>query len=427
MTKLGSDGVFPMLLTLCRKHWKGICVMRTGPLTSLRVIELCNVVAGPFAGSLLADWGADVIKIEMPGKGDSFRAFLPYDASHTVSLRWITMGRNKRCVTLDLHGEKGHRLLLDLVRGADLVIENFRPGTLEKWGIGYDAMKAVNPKVVLVRISGYGQTGPYRAKAGLGTPITAYSGFTGIHGYPDRAPVSPGVPLADLMAGMYAVMGGLSAVMHVIRDGGEGQVVDVALYEPLIRTMEDKITNWSVNRELPKREPLYTGAASPANYYHGSDGKWFVIAASTQNTWARMPEAMGMPELLNDPRFLTNTDRVAHHEELDAIIDGWSSRFAPAREVCRHLDRFGIPATPINEISDIFEDEQMIARESLKHVEHPVLGDVVIPGIFPLYSGTPCKIDHLGPEMGSSNEEVYGGELHLSAEELAQLRAEHVI
>lgn len=160
--------------------------MRTGPLTSLKVIELCNVVAGPFAGSLLADWGADVIKVEMPGKGDPFRAFLPYDKkSRQISLRWITMGRNKRCVTLDLHGEKGQKLLLDLIRDADLVIENFRPGTLEKWGVGYEAMKAVNPKIVLVRISGYGQTGPYRSKAGLGTPVTAYSGFTGFHGYPD--------------------------------------------------------------------------------------------------------------------------------------------------------------------------------------------------------------------------------------------------
>lgn len=402
--------------------------MRTGPLTSLKVIELCNVVAGPFAGSLLADWGADVIKIEMPGKGDPFRAFLPYDnASHEVSLRWITMGRNKRCITLDLHGEKGQKLLLDLIRDADLVIENFRPGTLEKWGIGYDVMKAVNPRIVLVRISGYGQTGPYRAKAGLGTPVTAYSGYTGIHGYPDRAPVSPGVPLADLMAGMYAVMGGLAAVMNVQRGTGEGQVVDVSLYEPLIRTMEDKITNWSVNRELPKREPLYTGAASPANYYHGSDGKWFVIAASTQNTWARMPGAMGMPELLEDPRFVTNTDRVAHHEELDAIIEEWSSHFAPAREVCKYLDGFGVPATPINEISDLFEDEQMLARESLKHVQHPVLGDVVVPGIFPVYSGTPCAIDHLGPAMGSANREVYGGELHLSDEEIRQLQEEKVI
>lgn len=402
--------------------------MRTGPLTSLKVIELCNVVAGPFAGSLLADWGADVIKIEMPGKGDPFRAFLPYDdANHEVSLRWITMGRNKRCVTLDLHGEKGHKILLDLVKDADLVIENFRPGTLEKWGIGYDAMKAVNPKVVLVRISGYGQTGPYHKKAGLGTPVTAYSGLTGFHGYPDRAPISPGVPLADLMAGMYAVMGGLSAVMNVVKNGGEGQVVDVSLYEPLLRTMEDKITNYSVNKKLPKIEPLYTGAASPANYYHGTDGRWFVLAASTQNTWSRLPEAMGMPELLTDPRFVTNTDRVAHHEELDKIIDDWSSHYASACEVCKYLDGFGVPATPINYIDDIFEDEQMNYRESLKHVQHPVLGDVVVPGIFPVYSGTPCTIDHLGPEMGSSNEDVYGHDLHMSDAEIEELKEEKII
>lgn len=215
--------------------------------------------------------------------------------------------------------------------------------------------------------------------------------------------------------------------MNVVKNGGEGQVVDVSLYEPLLRTMEDKITNYSVNGELPKIEPLYTGAASPANYYRGSDGRWSVLACSTQNTWSRLPGAMGKPELLDDPRFVTNTDRVAHHEELDKIIDAWSSSYAPAREVCRYLDGFGIPATPINYIDDIFQNEQMNCRQSLKHVQHPVLGDVVVPGIFPLYSGTPCTIDHLGPEMGSANEEVYGEQLHLSRQEMEQLRQERVI
>ena len=229
------------------------------------------------------------------------------------------------------------------------------------------------------------------------------------------------------MAGMYAVMGGLSAVINVVKNGGEGQVVDVSLYEPLLRTMEDKITNYSVNKKLPKIEPLYTGAASPANYYRGTDGRWFVLAASTQNTWSRLPEAMGMPELLTDPRFVTNTDRVAHHEELDKIIDDWSSHYASACEVCKYLDGFGVPATPINYIDDIFEDEQMNYRESLKHVQHPVLGDVVVPGIFPLYSGTPCTIDHLGPEMGSSNEDVYGHDLQMSDAEIEELKEEKII
>lgn len=203
--------------------------------------------------------------------------------------------------------------------------------------------------------------------------------------------------------------------------------MDVSLYEPLLRTMEDKITNYSVNKKLPKIEPLYTGAASPANYYRGTDGRWFVLAASTQNTWSRLPEAMGMPELLTDPRFVTNTDRVAHHEELDKIIDDWSSHYATAREVCKYLDGFGVPATPINYIDDIFKDEQMNYRESLKHVQHPVLGDVVVPGIFPVYSGTPCTIDHLGPEMGSSNEDVYGHDLHMSDAEIEELKEEKII
>jgi formyl-CoA transferase len=398
---------------------------RKGPLRSIKVIEIANVIAGPFAGSLLADYGADVIKIEVPGIGDPFRQFLP--RAEGESLRWITLARNKRCVTLDLRCEQGKEIFLELVKDADLVIENFRPGTIEKWGIGFDVMQSVNPKIVLVRISGYGQDGPYKDKAGFGTPATAYSGYTALQGYADRAPVSPPVALADLMAGMFAVMGGLSAVVSILKgDQDKGQVVDVSLYEPLVRVLEAQITNYSVTGEKPIREPMVTSISSP-NYIHQTkEGKWVVIGASTQKTWERLPNLMGKPELLSDPRFLTNADRVEHNSELLAMIDEWTATLT-MNELCELLDKAGVPAGPVNEMEDIMADPQFIARESIKKVMHPILGEVDIPNIFPKFSGTPCEIWHIGQGLGAFNEEVYKGELGLSDDEYQQLVKERII
>ncbi|MET3504151.1 CaiB/BaiF CoA transferase family protein [Halalkalibacter oceani] len=398
---------------------------RTGPLKSLKVIEIANVVAGPFAGSLLADYGADVIKIEMPGVGDPFRQFLPQKDGE--SLRWATMARNKRCVTLDLRTEKGKDLFLQLVKDADLVLENFRPGTIEKWGIGFDVMKAVNPKIVLARISGYGQDGPYREKAGFGTPATAYSGYTALQGYEDRAPVSPPVALADLMAGMFAVMGGVSSVLAIINgDQAKGQVVDVSLYEPLVRVLESQIADYSINETKPVREPMSTSVASPSYIHKTKDNKWVIIGASTQKTWERLTEVMEMPELLKDPRFITNPDRVKHNDQLVSIIDQWTAKLS-MKELVNLLDDGGVPAGPVNEMDDIFSDPHFIARNSIKKVDHPIFGMLDIPNIFPKFSETHCEIRHLGQGVGAFNEEVYKGDLGLSDEEYNQLMKEKII
>jgi formyl-CoA transferase len=398
---------------------------RKGPLSFLKVIEIANVVAGPFAGSLLADYGADVIKIEQPGDGDPFRAFLPKKDGE--SLRWATMARNKRCISLDLRSSEGKDIFLKLVKDADLVIENFRPGTIEKWGIGYDVMKAVNPHVVLSRISGYGQDGPYREKAGFGTPATAYSGYTALQGYADRAPVSPPVALADLMAGMFAVIGGLSAVLAIAREKQQaGQQVDVSLYEPLVRILEQQVTGYSVYGEKPVREPMSTSVASPAYIHRTKDDKWVIIVASTQRTWERLPPVMGKPELLTDPRFLTNPDRVKHNSELLKYIDEWTATL-PMKELCKVLDAAGVPASPANEMDDLLQDPQFIARSSIMQMEHPVLGRINVPGIVPRFSETPCEIRHLGKPVGAFNEEVLKGDLGISEQTYKELVEKKIV
>lgn len=379
--------------------------VRKGPLKNLRVIEIANVIAGPFASSLLADYGADVIKVEMPGAGDPFRAMLPHKDGE--SLRWISMGRNKRCITLNLQAPEGKEIFLQLVKDADIVIENFRPGTIEKWGIGFDVMKSANPKIVLARISGYGQSGPYREKAGFGTPATAFSGMTALQGYPDRPPISPPMALADMLAGMFADIGALSVALAIARgDLQEGQEVDVSLYEPIVRMLEQQIADFSVNGVKPACAPMPTGAASPCCTVKTGDSKWVVLVASTQKTWERVPAAMGKPELLQDPRFLTNPDRVKNNEALEALIREWAATLT-MQELCDVLDKNGVPACPANEVDDLLANPQLQARQSIATVRHPKFGDVHVPGIVPKFSDTPGEIRHIGPAMGAYNEEVY--------------------
>jgi len=361
----------------------------------------------------------------MPGVGDPFRQFMPQKDGR--SLRWATMARNKRCVTLDLHSEKGKEIFLRLVKRADMVIENFRPGTIEKWGVGYDVMKSVNPKIVLARISGYGQDGPYREKAGFGTAATAFAGYTALQGYIDRAPVSPPVSLADLWAGMYAVMAGLCAVISILEgDRAEGQVVDVSLYEPIVRALEAPLADYTANGKKQVREPMTTTVASPSYIHKTKDGKWVIIIASTQKTWERVPGAIGRPELLTDPRFLTNPDRVAHNAEMIGIMDEWTATLT-MDEVCAILDKAGVPACPVYEVDDMLMDPQFIARENIIRVNDPVLGSFSAPSIVPKFSETPCEIRHFGLGLGASNEEVYKGDLGLSDREYEKLKEEKII
>ncbi|MDR7868729.1 MAG: CaiB/BaiF CoA-transferase family protein [Sporomusaceae bacterium] len=398
---------------------------RSGPLKGVTVLEIANVIAGPFAGSLLADYGADVIKIELPDVGDPYRQFMP--THNGESLRWPTMARNKRCVSLDLRVNKGKEIFLELLKTADIVVENFRPGVIEKWGIGYEVMKRANPKIILVRISGFGQTGPYQEKVGFGTPATAFSGYTYLQGYPDRAPISPPVSLSDYMAGLYGVIGGLSSLTAVLKgDQQEGQVVDVSLYEPLLRLLDGVIAEYGINGKIPERTPMVTGTASPSDMFQTKDNKWVIIVASTQKTWERLAEVMKRVDLISNEKFETNQQRVRNNDLLVGLVGRWVKEFTMT-EICELLDANGIPVSPVNSIADIMKNEQCIARQDVISVPHPALGEIKMPNIFPIFSDTPCEVRHPGASLGEHNREVYIEELGLSEEEFRQLEKLKII
>ena len=400
-------------------------IQKKGPLTKLRVIEIANVLAGPFCGNLLADYGADVIKVEMPGTGDPFRQLLP--KVNDESVRWPTVARNKRCVTLNLKDAEGKKILLDLIREADMVIENFRPGTLDKWGISYEEMKKVNRKIVLCHISGYGQTGPYSPKAGFGTALTAFSGWTAINGFADRPPISPTLAIADFMGGIFACLGGMAAVL-AIKTGvtDEGQEVDSTLYEPLLRLQEGHVTEYGLNSTVHVRAPMDNSVACPVATLLCNDGKYVVLVASTQKTWERCAEVVGGAEFRDDPRFATNPMRMEHIKEVMDVITPFVASKSSA-EVCALFDEVGVPCCPIIEVDDMVKNEQYLARESIVKVNHPRFGEINMPGIFPKFTGTPCEISWVGPDMGEYNEEIFKGLLGYSDEKYEELKKNNII
>lgn len=394
-----------------------------GPLTGLRVLDISTVYAAPFAAALLGDFGAEVLKVEMPGSGDPLRGMQPSEGEE--SLVWAALSRNKRSVTLDLKKERGQGLFLRLLGEQDVLFENFRPGTLGRWGLGIERLRAANPDLVIVRVSGYGQTGPYREKAGFGTPATAFSGYTYITGYPDRPPILPPISLADYITGLFGALGAMSALYHRDALGGEAQEVDAALYESMFRLLENIITPYQRRGLIRERSGNQLGASVPAGVYDTADGKSMVLTTSTDRTFRRLAALMGREDMISDPRYATNRARVERRSEVDAIVGGWFGSRS-AKEIQRLCDENGVPVSPVNSIADIFEDEHFAAREMLVEVEHTTLGKVAVPGIVPKFSKTPGEIRHAGPELGEHNEEVYK-ELGLDEKELSRLREEGVI
>lgn len=397
-----------------------------GPLQGVRIVDLGTMIAAPYGASLLADFGADVIKVELPGTGDSSRALTPHIEG--VSVRWTGLNRNKRCITLDLKADAGRDVFLKLVAKSDIIMENFRPGTLDRWGLDYETLKAVNPGIIVVRISGYGQTGPNRAMAGFGTPATAFSGVTYLMGDPDMPPMSPPFSLADYVAGMMGALAGIMALYHrdVRQDDDEGQEVDVSLYEPLFRMLEFLVAEHDKLGVVRERTPGLSGGASPSGTYRTQDDKWMVLVTSTERTWQRLPAAIGRPELLDDPRFNTNADRVRHKDILDELLIEWFGSL-PYSESKACLDAAGCPVSLVHSIKDIFEDPHYQARQDIIEVEHPTLGHVKMPGIVPKFSKTPGKVEFAGPELGEHNDEVLSGLLGLSPDEVKRLREQGTI
>lgn len=396
----------------------------SGPLVGFRVLDLSTMIAAPFGAALLADFGADVIKVELPGRGDTLRALPPmYDGR---SLYWSVLARNKRTITLDMRTPRGRELLLELVKRSDVVMENFRPGTLERWGLGYDVLKGANPEIVLVRVSGYGQDGPYRDKAGFGTPATAIGGLTYILGYPDRPPVTPSIALVDYLAGLFGALAALMGLLERERRHQGGQWVDVSLYESVFRLLEAIVPAYGKCGEVRERIGNRTGSSAPVGTYRTADGHWMVLSCSNQRIWLRMIEAMGHPEWNDDPRFQTNADRVANADDLDELVGGWFAGHAQD-EIQRLLDDAGVPVSPIYSIADIFADPHYEARQDIVAPEDPLLGPVPMPSVIPRFSRTPGTIRFPGLPLGACNADVYGDLLGLSAEEQEQLRAEGVI
>ena len=397
-----------------------------GPLVGVRVIDLATMFAGPYAASLLADFGADVIKVELPKIGDANRGMGPI--VNGVPAPWTILARNKRSLSLDVRKDRGKEVLLKLIATADIVVENFRPGTLENWGLGYEVMKSVNPKIILVRISGYGQTGPCREKAGFGTPAAAFSGLTYLQGYPDRPPVSPPLALVDYMTGTYGALAAMMALYHLKANGtGEGQVADIALFESAFRMLEPLVAEYSLTGKVKERGGHIGQGAAPSGSFRCKDGKWVVMVTSTQRTFARLAEVMGRMDLLQDPRFDTNPHRSENRQAIYDIVQDWFSRHDSC-DAIGILDMNGVPICPIYSIADIFNDPQYRARGDLIEVEHPVLGTMTMTGLVPKLSATPGAVRFPGPvHIGEHNHEILIDELGLSAEELHSLEGEGVI
>ena len=398
-----------------------------GPLAGIRVVELGMLLAGPFTGRLLGDMGAEIIKVEPPGQPDPLREWgkARYQGR---SLWWPVQSRNKKCVTLDLRQEPGQRLLRDLVRHSDVLVENFRPGTLEKWELGPDQLWEVNPRLVIARISGYGQTGPYAPRAGFASVAEAMGGIRHINGFPGESPPRIHISLGDSLAGMFAVQGILAALYwRDVLGGGRGQVVDVSLMEGCFALLESTVPEY--DRLGIVRGPGGTGlkGVAPSNIFKSSDDKWMVIAANADNVFRRLCAVMGQPELADDSRFATHLARGENQEEIEGIVAEWARRHTVA-EIDRLLNEAGVICGPIYTVADIFEDEHYQAREMLVKHQDPEFGEYVGPGIVPKFSETPGEVRWSATwEEGSHNRDVYGGLLGLSDDECAELKEQGVL
>lgn len=391
-----------------------------GALAGIKVIELGQLIAGPFCGQLLGDMGADVIKVEPPLTGDPMRQW--GNGAHKVW--WQVIARNKRSVTANLRVPEGQALVRDLLRDADIMIENFKPGTIEKWGLGPEALHAINPRLIIVRMSGYGQTGPYATRAGFGGIGEAMGGWRAIVGDPDRPPSRMGVSIGDSLAATYGCMGALAALQARERTG-RGQVVDSALYESVMQVMESLIPEYDVSGFVRERSGSFLPGIAPSNVYPCSDGE-YLIGGNGDAIFARLCQAMGRPELAADPRYATHVARGERQKELDDLISDWT-RTLTVEALEALMIAHSIPAGRIYRAKDMMEDPHIQARGAITSVPHPVHGEVHMQNCFPLLSETPSAVRRPAPDqLGQDNGEVYGA-LGIDAAELERLKAAGVI
>ncbi len=396
----------------------------TGALSDIRVIETGTLLAGPFCGQLLGDFGAEVIKLEDPGKGDPMRQW-GREKPHGQSLWWPVVARNKKSVTCNLRSQAGQDLVRRLVADADVLLENFRPGTLERWGLGWEELSAINPRLILVRVTGYGQTGPYAPRAGFGSIGEAMGGIRHVIGEPDRPPARAGISLGDSLAATYAAYGTLAA-LHARERTGRGQVVDSAIYEAVLAMMESLLPEWAVAGYQRERTGAILPNVAPSNAYPTADGSDVLIAANPDTVFARLCDVMGRPELTTDARYATHGARGAHQVELDDLISEWT-RTRPADKLLAELHEAGVPAGGVYTAKDMLADPHIAAREAIVRVPHPDFGELPMQNVAPRLSADPGSVRWAGPALGQHNDEVYGGLLGLSDDERAQLRERGVI
>ena len=373
------------------------------PLKGLKVIELGTLIAGPFCARILAEFGAEVIKIESPDGGDPLRQWRKLYKG--TSLWWFVQARNKKSVTVNLKSPQGQEIVRKLVKDADIVVENFRPGALEKWGLGWDRLSTINPGLVMVRLSGYGQTGPYRDQAGFGAIGESMGGIRFLTGYPDRPPVRVGISLGDSLAAMYGVIGALMAIYHRQMNRGRGQVVDVALYESVFSLMESLLPEYDMLGFVRERSGASLPGIVPSNTYSCRDGKYVVIGANSDGIFKRMMLAIGRDDLANDPGLVSNAGRVPRTEELDQAISKWTSRH-DLEQVLAVLNAAEVPASKIYSIADIVNDVHYQARQMIQQFKLKDGQTLRLPGIVPKLSETPGETEWLGPELGEHTAEV---------------------
>lgn len=389
-------------------------------------MDIGTFMAGPHAASIFGEFGAEVLKIEHPAEGDPMRRFGSRTAHEDLSLPFLSEARCRKSVTLDIHQPEGKTLFLALVEKSDVLIENFRPETMENWGLGWDELRAVNPGLVFLRVSGYGQTGPYRRRSGFAHIAHAFAGLSYLCGFPGETPVVPGtVPLGDYMASLYGAIGVLIALRHRDRTG-RGQVIDVAIFESIFRTLEEIAGAYGLYGKVREREGAGSFVAVPHGHFRTRDDKWVAIACTTDRMFERLAGAMGRPELASPEKWGRQLERRAARDEVNAIVVDWVETL-DREEFMRICLDAQVPCGKLNSIADIFEDEHFKAREMLKSVDVPGVGDVVVPNVIPRLSKTPGRITNLGPELGSATVEVLETLVGLSSDQIEALRARKVI
>lgn len=396
------------------------------PLDGVRVIDVGNFLAGPYAASILGEFGAEVIKVEHPVGGDPMRYFGTPTPRPDATLKWLSEGRNRKSVTIDLRQAEGVALFKRLIEKSHVLVENFRPGMMEEWGLGWPEVHAVNPAIVMLRVSGYGQTGPYRRRSGFAHIAQAFGGLNYLCGFPGETPVLPGtVPLGDYISSLFGAIGVLIALRHQ-EATGRGQMIDVAIYESVFRVLEEIATAYGVSGKIREREGSGSFVAVPHGHFRTKNDKWIAIACTTDKMFERLSVAMGQPHLSLPEVYGDQRNRLADRDRVNKIVTDWVSSLT-REEVLERCLQEEVPVGKVNSIADIFVDEQFIARENLAHARGEGIDDIVVPGVVPRLSRTPGRITSLGPTLGDATDDVMRDLLGLAAGEIARLREARII